>query len=302
MDKSRIAVLITCYNRKNSTLACLEALSRQKDVVDVHLQVYLTDDGCTDGTGDAVRAQFPDVKILQGDGNLYWGGGMRLAWNEASKGDYDYYIWLNEDTLLYTTALLTMLNTSARLLEETGEEIIVSGSTCDPQTNKLTYGGLVRPNWWQAMQFVLVTPTNQPERCETINGNCVVIPRGVAQRVGNLSPDFSHGLGDFDYGLRAARDYGISSWIPPGFIGTCSAHEIKGSHFDASMPTSERLKAMKRASGLPPAKEWMTFTRRHARWLWPIYIFRTSLRMCFPQLWLFLRGKAADENIGHETK
>ncbi|MCP4601426.1 MAG: glycosyltransferase family 2 protein [Proteobacteria bacterium] len=300
MDKSRIAVLITCYNRKDTTLACIEAIKKQEAVDDVYLQIYLTDDGCTDGTGDAVRARFPDINVLQGGGNLYWGGGIRLAWSEAFKNDYDYYMWLNDDTLLHPGALRTMLDTSTRLLKEMGEEVIVSGSTCDPRTNKLTYGGVFRPNRRHAMLFALVAPTNQAKRCETINGNCVLIPRGVAGRVGNLSPDFSHGLGDFDYGLRAARDHGISSWISPGFIGTCSAHEIEGSHLDSSAPISERLEAMKRASGLPPAKEWMTFTRRHAGWLWPVYWLRTLTRICVPQLWLFLRGKPAGENMGHE--
>ena len=53
----KIAVLMTCYNRREKTLACLDAL--QKTSVssgDIQLSIYLTDDGCSDGTAEAVRA------------------------------------------------------------------------------------------------------------------------------------------------------------------------------------------------------------------------------------------------------
>ena len=63
MVKERIAVLMTCYNRHQSTLSCLEALYNQS-VDDVKLDVYLVDAGCTDGTGEAVRGRFPEVKVI----------------------------------------------------------------------------------------------------------------------------------------------------------------------------------------------------------------------------------------------
>ena len=111
VDKTQLAVLITCYNRRQSTLSCLEALYNQS-VEDVKLDVYLVDDGCTDGTGEAVRSRFPEVRVVAGDGNLYWCGGMRVAFSEAMKGDYDYYFWLNDDTVLLPGALQGLLETA----------------------------------------------------------------------------------------------------------------------------------------------------------------------------------------------
>ena len=54
----QIAVLLTCYNRKDKTLRCLKSLSDTflLSGVDHKVDVYLTDDGCTDGTFNAVRA------------------------------------------------------------------------------------------------------------------------------------------------------------------------------------------------------------------------------------------------------
>jgi GT2 family glycosyltransferase len=83
MSNKRIAVLITCHNRRDKTLKCFEALYKQESIEDLRLQVYLVDDGCTDGTAEAIIAEFPETRILKGSGSLYWCGGMRLAWEEA---------------------------------------------------------------------------------------------------------------------------------------------------------------------------------------------------------------------------
>ena len=77
MKKAQIAVIMTCFNRRSTTISCLRALHKQKNSID--FDVYLTDDGSSDGTADAVKTEFPAVNILQGNGNLYWVGGMRLA-------------------------------------------------------------------------------------------------------------------------------------------------------------------------------------------------------------------------------
>ena len=61
----------------------------------------MTDDGCTDGTIEAVRDKFHDVRIVKGDGSLFWNRGMLKAWEAAStEKSYDYYIWLNDDTII----------------------------------------------------------------------------------------------------------------------------------------------------------------------------------------------------------
>ena len=75
-----IAVLLTCFNRRAKTLAALEALFKQDGAgTTFALNVFLVDDGSSDGTGDAVRGAFPQVHVIDGTGDLYWNGGMRRA-------------------------------------------------------------------------------------------------------------------------------------------------------------------------------------------------------------------------------
>src|SRR5215213_1125781 len=99
-----LAVLITCHNRRAKTIACLDALFTQARFAG-GFRVFLVDDGSTDGTREAVEAQFSNVTILRGNGTLFWCGGMRKAFAAAAPSDPDHYLWLNDDTRLDPDAL-----------------------------------------------------------------------------------------------------------------------------------------------------------------------------------------------------
>lgn len=265
----RISTLITCHNRKAKTLACLDALFRNTLPVGYALEVFLVDDDSTDGTALAVRQCFPLVNIIKGDGNLYWNGGMRVAFASAMEKGFDYYLWLNDDTLLYPTAIETLINTSRNLKAKQSKSAIVVGSTQDKRDGQLTYGGVIRPRKWKPTTFSLIVPRDVPVECDTMNGNCVLVPREVVETVGNLEEKFAHAMGDLDYGLRA-RYAGFAIWIMPRFAGTCARNAVTGSFNDASRPISVRLRKLMQPKGLP-LSSWRVFTLRHAGFLWPVY-------------------------------
>lgn len=261
----KTAVLITCYNRRDKTLSCLAAVYQQN----VNCDVYLVDDGSSDGTSDAVEKLYPAVKLFRGDGNLFWGGGMRWAFSEALKVGYDYYIWLNDDIQLIPNAFNLLLNTHSYLVERGQPDSIITGSLQDPGTGMLTYGGRVRLKPWHPIKFGWLEPAEEPRKCETMNGNCVLIPDSVAKKVGNIDPTFTHRRGDFDYGLRA-RKLGCSVWIAPGYLGTCPRNPQKGTWVDPCLPLLERLKKLNHPKELS-GREWRLYAKRHGGSLWFLF-------------------------------
>ncbi len=267
-----LAVLITCHNRRETTLSCLHSLHKQN----INFDVYLVDDGCTDGTSDAVKQSYPEIKIIEGDGNLFWAGGMRLAFNEAMKNNYNYYLWLNDDTLLEPEALERLLDIHLNLIKNGFPNSIVVGSTKDPVTGKPTYGGAVKSKHWYSNKFEFLEPSQELQECDTMYGNCVLIPRSVAEKVGNLDPAFTHQRGDLDYGLRA-RQLGRSIWVAPGYVGTCFQNSVTGSWVDTNLPIYERLKKAIQPKGFP-LREWTIFTKRHSGSFWFFYWFLPYVR------------------------
>lgn len=138
-----IAVLLTVFNRKEKTLLCLKNLYQQTIPYEYQMDIYLTNDGCTDGTPEAVKEQYPQVNIINAQGNLYWNRGMHLAWQTAAKTkDYDYYLWINDDTFIYEGAIENLLSTATL---HKGKAIITSACEDTKTHSYITYGG--RKNW-----------------------------------------------------------------------------------------------------------------------------------------------------------
>ena len=169
-----IAVLMTCFNRRETTLGCLHALADQAIPVGYSLRVLLTDDGSSDGTGEAVRREFPGVTVLQGDGDLYWVGGTLAAWEAARPADF--YLWLNDDVRLRPGALRTLIEVH---VQSGHPAAIAVGATCDPERGKTCTGGMRRMSWFNVR---VMDPTDAVQMCDSINGNIVLVPRAAEER------------------------------------------------------------------------------------------------------------------------
>ncbi|WP_016952922.1 glycosyltransferase family 2 protein [Anabaena sp. PCC 7108] len=272
MNNANIAVIMTCYNRREITLVCLHALYQQN----IPLDVYLVDDGSSDGTSNSVQSAYPEVNILLGNGSLFWGGGMRLAFAEALKHNYQFYIWLNDDTVLAPDAINKLLQIYQNLAQQGYQDTIIVGSTQDPITGKATYGGAVRSQRWYSNKFEFVPPSEEPQQCDTMYGNCVLISHLVTEKIGNLDPAFVHTFGDLDYGLRAKKS-GCTVWTAPGYIGTCSKNSVRDSWADSKLPIHKRLQKVTQIKAFPVGP-WTIFTRRHSGVFWYFYWFLPYIR------------------------
>jgi GT2 family glycosyltransferase len=269
-----IAVLITCHNRKEKTLICLQALFNQSGLGDIFIfEVFLVDDGSSDGTSEAIQTQFPEVNIIRGSGILYWNRGMHLAWETATKSkEFDYYLWLNDDTFLFNDAFKS-------LFKEKFPEAIICGTTISKLNNIATYGAYINK------QYKLLTPNGIFQQSDYCNGNCVLIPKYVYEKVGNLDPIYHHALGDFDFSLRA-RKLGIEIYVAPYFIGFCENHHCTPKWRSNSLSVLDRLKNLySPLSGCNPP-EFFVFEKRHNGLLLAIqHIISLHIRCLFPQLY-----------------
>ncbi len=262
----RLIAVLASYNRVERTLACLESLFAQRiPDWDVEVSAVLLDDASPDGTSAAVSGAFPSVRVLHGDGSMFWNGGMRAAFAVARQEDPDLYLWLNDDVTLDPGALGTLLATRARLRARGDEPAVVSGSVRDPVTGRVTYGGVRRNAALRPLRFDLVQPGEEPVEVETMHGNCVLLSREVVRRTGDLEPGYSHAMGDLDYGLRA-RAAGCSVWLTPGTVGTCP--DNPGVEMTGTL--TEQWHRLHGVKGLPPA-DWRIFARRWAGPAWPVY-------------------------------
>ena len=196
----KIAVLMTCYNRVETTLECLSHLKKaQAAVADADFDIWLVDDASPDLTGEKVKTAYPEVNVVQSPGNLFWCKGMRLAWDTAvkAKGEdaYDFFLWLNDDAMVKESAIGGLLSD----YEKHGG-VIAGKFSSDAREKDISFGML---GGW-------------------MNGNLVLVPREVYKKIGPIYGGYCHGYGDNDYGLMAARA-GYGPYLSTEFCGICPA-------------------------------------------------------------------------------
>jgi len=94
--------LILAMNHLPLTRQCLTSLLALDPAPD---RVLLVDNGSTDGTAEAVRAEFPGVDVLRLERNLYFAGGVNQGLKRALAQGARSVLILNNDVVLERTAL-----------------------------------------------------------------------------------------------------------------------------------------------------------------------------------------------------
>ena len=270
----QLAILLTSYNRKEKTLACLRSVYSQEDISNVNFEIYLVDDNSTDGTGQAVKIEFPNVHVFKGNGDLFWAGGMRYAWREAikTKKSFDYFLLLNDDTLLLNDAFKNLV---ADLKTMKNEQCILIGSTKDKISGNFSYGGRLLKNGYISRAEVVKPNSVSPQLCHLGNANIMLVPTKVVDKIGILSDVYTHSFADYDYTLKAKKA-GIPSYICTYYCGYCSDdHGVNWKTGDHSL--KQRIQYLYSHKGLA-YKEYLAFVRK----FFPLYL---------PKAWALLWTK-----------
>ncbi|MBT4779392.1 MAG: glycosyltransferase family 2 protein [Polaribacter sp.] len=271
---NKTAVLLTCFNRKKHTLTCLNRLFFLSQEIDV----YVVDDNSSDGTSAAILKKYPDVHIIKGNGDLFWSRGMHLAWEHASKHKYDFYLWLNDDVILYENCF-DELYACTNILSCKG---IVSGIIETADKSKIIYGGTDK-------QRNIIKPNGHLQQITNMNGNVVLIPSAVFEKLGNLDPTFHHDLGDVDYGYRTQKE-GFSVCSTRVVVGSGQVNDLCRMRVK-NCTLKERFQKLYSPLGSPPKLNFY-FRKRHFGFLnaFSFYAFQLVLNTLPDSLVKFIFG------------
>ena len=219
--KKRVALLVPVFNNIEFTKNCLKKLVelRNKNHLD-HLDysIIVIDDGSTDGTSGWIKSNFSDVIVLQGDGNLWWSGGINMGAAFAiEQGNYQYVMLWNNDILPaddYFEAL-------DRLIPQISENTIIGSKIYSMGEENMvwSYGG--RFNSRTGRIFMLGYEETDgdkfslPVRADWLPGMGTLVPLSVIHAIGYWDavnfPQY-HGDSDFTYRAKLA---GFELWVYP---------------------------------------------------------------------------------------
>jgi GT2 family glycosyltransferase len=211
---TNVEIVIPVHNRCETTLQALRSLSRI-DSTNLNIHVIIVDDGSTDGTSDALRAEFPVVQIVLGDGTLQYAAGTNQGIREALTHAPDFLVLCNDDSIFHEQFLKRMFVTATAnprsvigaILLLWNEPHLVFQVDFEWKTLK---GG-----WQQADRHSLFDLPSEPFGVEGLAGNCVLVPVAAIKETGLMDEvKFPHGWGDIQYFTRM-RKAGWSLLVDP---------------------------------------------------------------------------------------
>ena len=99
----RIGIVVCNYNKRELVLECIQALLEQRCR---DFDLYVVDNGSTDGSADSIRERYSEsLTLLVNDENLGGSGGFNTGLREARKGGYEYLMCVDNDALLDENAV-----------------------------------------------------------------------------------------------------------------------------------------------------------------------------------------------------
>lgn len=253
MEKA--VIILTCYNRKMKTLACIDSIVKTNK--NLNLRFVIVDDNSTDGTKEAVLEKVLDAHVLTGNGSLFWNGGMHMGMEYALKEltDADYYVLINDDVEFYPGIFDAM---SEELKNGNKNRVLVGATNSDE--GSLSYGGICYLGK-KSLKLRTIGPDEWEVACDTFNANCVFIPREIFMKAGSTDPHYSHSMGDFDYGFTIKR-LGVTINVFKKYVGRCNDNPTDGTWQDKSLSVGKRLKLKEGVKGLP-FKDWFRYLKKN---------------------------------------
>lgn len=203
-----LSIIIVNWNTKDLLVQCLESIFRTVRGSD--LEVFVVDNGSTDGSGRVVKEKFPEVKVIENQENV----GFAEANNQAlriSKGKY--LLLLNPDTQVKEKAiegLVSFMETHPRAGISGAQLLNSDGSKQNSIANFPSLATELLNKSFLRWLFPKKFPGKErdypePIEVDSVIGACMVVRRDALEQVGLLDEDYFIFLEETDWCYRMKR-------------------------------------------------------------------------------------------------
>jgi GT2 family glycosyltransferase len=233
----QIAVIILSYNNSSVTLNCVKSIqnSTYQD-----RDIYIIDNHSPDGSYNVLRnvlSDIPYVSLWDAGTNLGFAGGMNFGVKKAQENNrYDYYLFLNNDTVLENRCISELVRQAGNL----GNNNIYAPIAYFLGTNLVYCGGMITyiPILFQFKYMGWpIIPHRRPYISRYLSGTCFLVHHSLFERIGGLDENlFLYGedilfceqvqtLGGRVYMVPGAKFWHIGSKVA-GYITITKAYYL----------------------------------------------------------------------------
>jgi GT2 family glycosyltransferase len=229
-----LSIIIVNWNTKKLLLDCLASI--YKTVKRISMEVWLVDNASTDGSVEAAKRFYPDVKIIQNTRNL----GFAAANNRALKQmSGRYAVLLNTDAVLTKGAVEAIYD----FMENTPDAGMACGQLLNPDGSKqnsiANFPGLPSLLFNETMLRILLPgryPSKRkkytsPIEVDSCIGACLIVRKKTMDHVGLLDEDYFFFFEETDWARRIKQSGWKIYFVPTAriihFQGRSVGHNVR---------------------------------------------------------------------------
>ncbi len=217
---AQVGVSLAVHNSRDLTRECLAALMRSTGV---EIYPVVIDDGSNDGTSEMLASEYPGVRVLRGDGNLWWTRATNWGIRVSLEVGCDQVLLLNPDVRVEPDTVAHLARASHTHADAIVAPLVLD---CDDPTRIWEAGHSWQPAWkafpvvWiNRYQYKRGTPVSHlpPAIYPTVSviGRGGLMPRAAFESLGLFDEVHLPQYGaDADMTLRAWRK-GWPMYIEP---------------------------------------------------------------------------------------
>jgi GT2 family glycosyltransferase len=204
-----LSIIIVNRNTKDLLLACIGSI--YTTIHTLLFEIWVVDNASSDGSVDATRRTFPEVRCIENDRNL----GFAKANNQAiSQAQGRYVVLLNTDTVLMQSAIATIVDFMARNQKVAicgGQLLNGDGSLQNSIANLPTLATELLNKSLLRLMFPKRYPGKEiridhPVEVESVIGACMVVAKEAIDRVGLLDEAYFFFFEETDWCLLMKKN------------------------------------------------------------------------------------------------
>lgn len=185
---NNILTIVITYNAIKWAERCFGSLESSK----IKTDVYVIDNGSSDGTQDYILKHYPNVILKQSDSNIGFGKANNIGLQYALDNGYDYVYLLNQDAWIFPNTLEELI----RLSKQYPEYGILSPMQMEADLRNIDNAFLGAISGSKNGKKIFSDFYNETiDSVYSVNGVMAAhwfITRECIERVGGFSPTFPH--------------------------------------------------------------------------------------------------------------
>ncbi|MCU0533217.1 MAG: glycosyltransferase family 2 protein [Hydrococcus sp. Prado102] len=214
----KISIIILNWNGKKDTLECLKSVQK---IEYKNYEVVVVDNGSSDGSVQAIKSHFKDVKIIENGANLGFAEGNNKGIAYALEQGTDYVFLLNNDTIVESK----ILNNFLEVTEEYSEVGIFAAKIYYyDEPNKIWYAGaawLPQKARFTQLGFNQIDDGfswNEIKETAYACGCALLIKANVIKKIGMLEPKYFLTWEETDWCYKAYRAGYKCLFVPKAIV------------------------------------------------------------------------------------